>query len=82
MNAREHSEVHEIAERLDRWAIWARWIMGGVGAVVTAGFLFALSMEGRVSNLESSRDSTAETLKRIDQNVGRLTEILLGERSR
>lgn len=74
----EHTEVHEISERLNRLLGWVRWIAGGSLTIAIAASVFILEIEGRISSLEATRDSTSEAIQRIDRNVEEMSRYLRG----
>lgn len=52
MNTAERNEVHELSERMDRIMIWARWLLGALIAVAMSATTYAVTTEGRLSDLE------------------------------
>ncbi|WP_143033572.1 hypothetical protein [Roseicitreum antarcticum] len=76
----QYDEVHEISKRLDRIISTGKWGLGLALPLFAAGLFSLWSSLGevgnRVTSLESSRDSTAATLRRIDQNVDELARYL------
>lgn len=78
MTRDQHDEVHEISERLNRLLGWARWIAGGALTVGLGVSVFLLEIEGRVSSLEATQDSTSEAIERIDRNLEEISQYLRG----
>lgn len=76
----QFDEVHEISKRLDRIIATGKWVIGLsvpiIGAVFIYLLTFATDVSNRVTSLETSRDSTADTIKRIDLNVQELTRYM------
>ena len=78
INQRLDRDVHEINQRLDRIMSWALWIRG-IAVTACFGLVAAwIGLEGRVSSLEASRDSTVKAIERIDVKLDQIIGHLIG----
>jgi hypothetical protein len=72
-------EIHRVHMRINSLISFLKWAVGLFLPALIGLLVMGFEMHGRVSSLETSRDSTIETLQRIDRNLEALTRNLMGD---
>ena len=71
MTGDERYEVHTITERLNRIALWARWILGLLFVLMMSVGTYMFTLDLRLTTMESNTEQTIENLELRLEEAGK-----------